>query len=66
MEEETNGELAFLDTLLKRNNGKIYELVYRKPVYTDQYLLYSSNHQTSCKESSLCKLLCRPKDRVAP
>ena len=23
MEEESNGELAFLDTLLKRNNGEI-------------------------------------------
>ena len=23
MEEESNGELAFLDTLLKQNNGKI-------------------------------------------
>ena len=38
MDEESNGELAFLDTLLKRNNGEIYVLVYRKPTYTDQYL----------------------------
>ena len=30
MEEESNGELAFLDTLLKRNNGEISVLVYRK------------------------------------
>ena len=51
MEEESNGELAFLDTLLKRNNGEISVLVYRKPTYTDQYLHYSSHHQTSCKES---------------
>ena len=29
MEEESNGELAFLDTLLKRNNGEISVLVYR-------------------------------------
>ena len=49
MEEESNGELAFLDTLLKRNNGKISVLVYRKPTHTDQYLHYSSHHQTSCK-----------------
>ena len=48
MEEESNGELAFLDTLLKRNNGKISVLVYRKPTHTDQYLNYSSHHQTSC------------------
>ena len=49
MEEESNGELAFLDTLLKRNNGEISVLVYRKPTHTDQYLHYSSHHQTSCK-----------------
>ena len=29
MEEESNGELAFLDTLLKQNNGEISALVYR-------------------------------------
>ena len=38
MEEESNGELVFLDTLLKRNNGEISVLVYRKPTHTDQYL----------------------------
>ena len=47
-EEESNGELAFLDTLLKRNNGKISVLVYRKPTHAHQYLHYSSHHQTSC------------------
>ena len=31
MEEERSGELAFLDTLLKRNNGKFSLLAYRKP-----------------------------------
>ena len=51
MEEESNGELAFLDTLLKQNNGEISVLVYRKPTHTDLYLHYSSHHQTSCKES---------------
>ena len=35
MEEQSNEELAFLDTLLKRNNGKIFVLVYRKPTHTD-------------------------------
>ena len=56
MEEESNGELAFLDTLLKRNNGEISVLVYRKPTHTDQYLHYSSHHQTSCKESIVSSL----------
>ena len=51
MEEESNGEVAFLDTLSKWNNGEISVLVYRKSTHTDQYLHYSSHHQTSCKES---------------
>ena len=51
MEEENNGELVFLDNLLKQNNGEISVLVYRKPAHTDQYLHYSSHHQASCKES---------------
>ena len=56
MEEERNGELAFLDTLLKRDNGEISALVYRKPTHTDQYLYYNSHHQTSCKESLVSSL----------
>ena len=56
MEEESNGELAFHDTLLKRNNGEISVLVYRKPKNTGQYLQYSSHHQTSCKESVVSPL----------
>ena len=59
MEEESNGELAFLDTLLKQNNGKISVLVYRKPTHTDQYLHYSSHYQTSCKKSVVSSLLNR-------
>ena len=59
MEEESNGELAFLDTLLKRNNGEISVLVYRKPTHTYQYLHYSSHHQTSCKESVVSSLFNR-------
>ena len=59
MEEESNGELAFLDTLLKRNNGEISVLVYRKPTHTDQYLHYSSHHQTSWKESVVSSLFNR-------
>ena len=34
MEEERNGELAFHNSLLKRNNGEIFVLVYRKPTHT--------------------------------
>ena len=56
MEEESNGELAFLDTLLKPNNGEISVLVYRESTHTDQCLHYSSHHQTSYKEKC-CFLL---------
>ena len=49
MEEESNGELAFLDTLLKQTYGQVSVLVNRKSTHTDQYLHYSSHHQTSCK-----------------
>ena len=51
MEEESNGELAFLYLLLKQNNGKIFVLVYRKPTHTDQDLHYNPHHQTSFKKS---------------
>ena len=59
MEEESNGELAFLDTLLKRSNGEISVLVYRNPTHTDKYLHYSSHHQTSCKERDVSSLFNR-------
>ena len=59
MEEESNGELAFLDTFLKQNNGEISVLVYRKCTHTDQYLYYSSHYQTSCKESVVSSLFNR-------
>ena len=59
MEEKSNEELAFLVILLKRNNGEISVLVYRKPTHTDQYLHFSSHHQTSCKESPVFSLFNR-------
>ena len=59
IEEESNRELTLLDTLLKQNNGEISVLVYRKPTHTDQYLHYSSHHQTSCKESVVSSLFNR-------
>ena len=59
MEEESNGELAFLYTLLKRNNGEISVLVYRNSTHTDQYLHSSSHHQTSHKESVVSSLFNR-------
>ena len=49
MEKENNGELAFLDTILKRNDGIISVLVYKKPTHTNQYLHCSSHYQIRCK-----------------
>ena len=59
MKEGSNGDLAFLDTLLKWDNGEISVLVHRKPTHTDQYLHYSSHHQTSCKKSVVSSLFNR-------
>ena len=59
MEEESNGELALIYTLLKRNYREISVLVYRKLSQTDQYLHCSSHHQTSCKESVVSSLFNR-------
>ena len=56
MDKASNGELAFLDTLLKQNNAEISVLVYRKPTHTDRYLHYSSYYQTSCKKSVVSSL----------
>ena len=44
-EEETEGKLPFLDTLIvKKEAGTVKLLVYRKPTHTDQYLNYKSHH----------------------
>ena len=59
MKKESNEKLAFFQILLKRNNGKISVLVYRKPTDTDQYIHYSSYHQTCYKESVASSLLNR-------
>ena len=59
LEKESNGELAFLDILLKRDNGEISVLVYRKTTHTEQFLHNSSHHQTSCKESVILSLFNR-------
>ena len=59
MAEKSTGELAFLETLLKRYNGRISVLVYRIPTHTEQYLHYSFPHQTNCKENAIFILLNR-------
>ena len=40
-----NGSLPFLDTLIvRRENGSVQLLVYRKKTHTDQYLNFDSHH----------------------
>ena len=41
IEKESNGEIAFLATLLHQNNGKISVLVYRIYPHTDQHQRYN-------------------------
>ena len=59
MKEDSNGEPPFLNTLLKRNNGKIPAPVYRKSTHTEQFLHYSFHHQSSCKKSAVPSLFKR-------
>ena len=50
MEEESNGELAFLDTLLKRNNRQISVLVYRSlHILTNTYTTALTTKQVARK-----------------
>ena len=59
MEEKSNREIAFRNTFVKWNKWKISVLVYKKPLHMDQYLHYSSHHQTGCKESVVSSLFNR-------
>ena len=51
MDVESNGELTFLDTFMKRDNGKISVLLCRKATQTDQCLQYRAHHDASCNEN---------------
>ena len=44
-QEESEGSLRFLDTLMvRKGDGTIKHLVYRKKTHTDKYLKFSSHH----------------------
>ena len=44
-EQEKDGTIPFLDTLIvRKSDGTVKLLVYRKPTHTDQYLSYESHH----------------------
>ena len=59
IEEENNGQISFLDTLVSRKNGVTVIDVYRKPTHTDRYLDYSSHHENKHKVSTASTLLFR-------
>ena len=45
IEEEQDGTLPFLDTLLKRNeDGRLNISIYRKSTHMDRYLHFKSHH----------------------
>ena len=44
MEQELDGKLSLLDTLITRNCESLFINVYRKPTHADRYLDYNSHH----------------------
>ena len=51
-EEEKDGRLPFMDTLVSRRDGGALQLdVYQKPSQTAQYLSFASHHPLSSKKS---------------
>ena len=63
-EQESEGSLPFLDTLIVRKaDGTIKLQVYRKPTHTDQYLNYKSHHPVHQKLGVVRTLMDR-KDHI--
>ena len=59
IEEESDQQIAFLDTLVSRKDNKITINVYRKATHTDRYLDFSSHHDKRHKISTAETLLHR-------
>ena len=59
-EEEAEGRIPFLDTLIvRKEDGSVKLLVYRKKTHTDQYLDFSSHHPLHQKLGVIRTLLDR-------
>ena len=62
--QEKNGSIPFLDTLIvKKSDGTVKLLVYRKPTHTDQYLNYHFHHPLHQKLGAIRTLFDR-KDNI--
>ena len=59
VDEKSNGQLAILDTLLKRDNVRILAFLSKSPIHSDQYLPHISHLQTSSKETVVPSLFNR-------
>ena len=59
IEHEQNRQIAFLDTLISKNNCSISIDVHRKPTHTNRYLDYDSHHDYKQKISTATTLINR-------
>ena len=57
MQDEGNAKVRSFEILMKQKNRRIFALIYRKSTYTDQYLHFHSQRQTSCGKSLVLYLL---------
>ena len=49
LEQEEDGKIPFLNTLLRKEDGSLDVSIYRKPTHTDRYYRFKSHHPTDVK-----------------